>query len=36
VALRYGDNTSANRAYDDEQECQREAFRQDLKKYEGG
>jgi hypothetical protein len=36
VALMYGDNTSANRAYDDEQECQREAFRQDLKKYEGG
>ena len=36
VALMYGDNTSANKAYDDEQECQRNAFRQDIKKYEGG
>jgi hypothetical protein len=36
VALMYGDNTSANKAYDDEQECQRAAFRQDIRKYEGG
>jgi hypothetical protein len=34
VALMYGDNTSANRAYDDEQQCQRQAFRKDIKKYE--
>lgn len=34
VALMYGDNTSANKAYDDEQDCQRQAFREDLKKYE--
>jgi hypothetical protein len=36
VSLLYGDNTSANEAYDDEQGCQREAFRQDLKKYGDG
>ncbi|WP_212989515.1 hypothetical protein [Actinoplanes auranticolor] len=36
VALMYGDNTSANKAYDDEQECQRTAFREDIKKYDGG
>lgn len=36
VSLMYGDNTSANEAYDDEQECQREAFREEVRKYEGG
>ena len=35
VAIMYGDNTSANEAYDDEQECQREAFKDSLKKYAG-
>ena len=29
----YGDNTSANKAYDDEQVCLRQAFRESLKKY---
>lgn len=36
VALMYGDNASANRAYDDEKECEQAAFRQEVKKYEGG
>ena len=35
VSLLYGDNTNANKAYDDEQECERTAFRPDIKKYEG-
>lgn len=33
VSIMYGDNTSANKAYDDEQDCQREAFRESIKKY---
>ena len=36
VAVMYGDNTSANKAYDDEQECQREAFKDSIQKYAGG
>jgi hypothetical protein len=36
TAIMYGDNTSANKAYDDEQECQREAFRESIEKYRGG
>ena len=36
VAIMYGDNTSANKAYDDEQECQRDAFRESVEKYRGG
>ncbi|UQU62787.1 hypothetical protein COUCH_27625 [Couchioplanes caeruleus] len=35
VALMYGDNTSANKAYADEQECEKLAFKDDLKKYAG-
>ncbi|MGA5300286.1 hypothetical protein ACPCHT_10180 [Nucisporomicrobium flavum] len=35
VALMYGDNTSANKAYADEQECEKIAFKDDLKKYAG-
>ncbi|MEV4703295.1 hypothetical protein [Actinoplanes sp. NPDC049316] len=35
VALRYGDNTSANKAYDDEQACERMAFKDSIKKYAG-
>jgi hypothetical protein len=33
VAIRYGDNTSANKAYDDEQECQRKVFKDSIDKY---
>ncbi|MCA2214101.1 hypothetical protein [Jidongwangia harbinensis] len=33
VALMYGDNTSANEAYDDEQECQRVAFKESVERY---
>lgn len=33
VAIRYDDNASANKAYDDEQECQRKAFRESVDKY---
>jgi hypothetical protein len=36
VALMYGDNTSANKAYDDEQDCQQQAFREELKKADAG
>jgi len=35
VAIMYGDNTSANEAYDDEQACQREAFKDSVKQYAG-
>jgi hypothetical protein len=34
VALMYGDNAGANKAYDDEQACERAAFRESLSKYE--
>ena len=33
ISLRYGDNTSANQAYDDEQACQREAFHESVERY---
>ena len=36
VSIMYGDNTSANKAYDDEQECEQVAFREEIKKYGGG
>ncbi len=36
VSIMYGDNTSANKADDDLQECEQAAFRQEIKKYEGG
>ena len=35
VAIMYGDNTSANEAYDDEQGCEREAFKESIQKYAG-
>jgi hypothetical protein len=33
VSVMYGDNTSANKAYEDEQECQRQAFKDSIKQY---
>jgi len=36
VSILYGDNASANKAYDDEQECQRQAFRESVDKYNKG
>lgn len=36
VALMYGDNTSANKAYADEQDCQQRVFREELKKANAG
>jgi hypothetical protein len=36
VNIMYGDNASANRADDDLQECEQAAFREEIKKYEGG
>jgi hypothetical protein len=36
VSIMYGDNTSANKAYDDERECERQAFRESVEKYNAG
>jgi hypothetical protein len=33
VAIMYRNNTSANEAYDDEQECQRQVFKDSIEKY---
>jgi len=33
VSIRYADNASANRAYDDQVACEKEAFKATLKKY---
>jgi hypothetical protein len=34
VSIMYGDNTGANEAYDDLQVCQKQVFRESLKKYQ--
>jgi hypothetical protein len=36
VSIMYGNNTSANRAYDDQVKCERQAFRESVERYNRG
>ncbi|BCJ50621.1 hypothetical protein Asp14428_20960 [Actinoplanes sp. NBRC 14428] len=36
IAIRYEDNAGANKAYEDEQDCQRKAFRESVENYRKG